>query len=54
VSPDAADGSLRIHQDARLSAALLNGAKTLGYPSPPDAGFICTLRAAARRPTGMS
>jgi len=32
VSPDAADGSLRIHQDARLSAALLDGAETLDYP----------------------
>jgi len=32
VSPDAADGSLRIHQDAKLSAARLNGAETLGYP----------------------
>ena len=32
VSPDAADGSLRIHQDARLSAALLDGTETLDYP----------------------
>jgi redox-sensitive bicupin YhaK (pirin superfamily) len=32
VSPDAAAGSLRIHQDVRLSAALLDGAETLGYP----------------------
>ena len=32
VSPDAADGSLRIHQDAQLSAALLDGAETLDYP----------------------
>ncbi|OGS90336.1 MAG: quercetin 2,3-dioxygenase [Gallionellales bacterium GWA2_60_18] len=32
VSPDAAQGSLRIHQDARLSAALLDGAETLDYP----------------------
>ena len=32
ASPDAADGSLRIHQDARLSAALLDGAGTLDYP----------------------
>jgi hypothetical protein len=32
VSPDAADGSLRIHQDARLSAARLDGAETLDYP----------------------
>ncbi len=34
VSPDAADGSLLIHQDARLSAALLDGAETLDYPIP--------------------
>jgi len=32
VSPDAADGSLRIHQDARLSTALLDGADLLDYP----------------------
>ena len=32
VSPDAADSSLLIHQDARLSAALLDGAETLDYP----------------------
>lgn len=32
VSPDAADGSLRIHQDARLSAALLDDTETLDYP----------------------
>jgi redox-sensitive bicupin YhaK (pirin superfamily) len=32
VSPDAAAGSLRIHQDVRLSAALLDGAETLDYP----------------------
>ncbi len=32
ASPDAANGSLRIHQDARLSAALLNGTETLDYP----------------------
>ncbi len=32
VSPDAADGSLRIHQDVRLSAALLDGGvETLAY-----------------------
>ncbi|OGS99868.1 MAG: quercetin 2,3-dioxygenase [Gallionellales bacterium RIFCSPLOWO2_12_FULL_59_22] len=34
VSPDAADGSLRIRQDARLSVALLDGAETLNYPIP--------------------
>lgn len=34
ASPDAADGSLRIHQDARLSAALLDGAGALDYPIP--------------------
>jgi len=32
ASPDAADGSLRIHQGAKLSAALLDGAETLDYP----------------------
>ncbi|MBY0575452.1 MAG: pirin family protein [Gallionellaceae bacterium] len=32
VSPDAADGSLHIHQDAWLSAALLDDAETLDYP----------------------
>lgn len=32
VSPDATEGSLRIHQDARLSAALLDGDETLDYP----------------------
>ena len=34
ASPDAADGSLRIHQDTRLSAALLDGAETLDYLIP--------------------
>jgi len=34
ASPDAVDGSLRIHQDVRLSAALLDGAETLDYPIP--------------------
>jgi len=34
VSPDAAHGSLRIHQDARLSAAMLGGTETLDYPIP--------------------
>jgi len=32
ASPDKAAGSLRIHQDVRVSAALLNGADTLSYP----------------------
>lgn len=32
VSPDAAQGSLKIHQDARLFAALLEAAETLDYP----------------------
>lgn len=32
ASPDAADGSLLIHQDTRLLAALLDGAETLDYP----------------------
>jgi len=32
VSPDATDGSLHIRQDAKLSAALLDGAETLDYP----------------------
>lgn len=32
ASPDAADGSLSIHQDVRLSAALLDGTETLDYP----------------------
>lgn len=32
ASPDAAQGSLTIHQDARVYAARLNGAETLGYP----------------------
>ncbi len=32
ASPDAAQGSLLIHQDARVFAARLNGAETLGYP----------------------
>lgn len=32
ASPDQADGSLRIHQDARISAALLDGTETLDYP----------------------
>mgnify|MGYP005805512165 CR=1 FL=1 len=34
ASPDATDGSLLIHQDARLSTALLDGAETLDYPIP--------------------
>jgi len=32
ASPDAAHGSLLIHQDARVFAARLNGAETLDYP----------------------
>jgi redox-sensitive bicupin YhaK (pirin superfamily) len=32
ASPDAGQGSLLIHQDARVSAALLNGAETLDHP----------------------
>jgi redox-sensitive bicupin YhaK (pirin superfamily) len=32
ASPDQAEGSLRIHQNARISAALLDGAETLNYP----------------------
>jgi len=34
ASPDAAQGSLLIHQDARVSAALLNGVGTLCYAIP--------------------
>ncbi|MGC2048829.1 MAG: pirin family protein [Gallionella sp.] len=34
ASPDQAAGSLLIHQDVRVSAALLNGAETLAYPVP--------------------
>ncbi len=32
ASPDQAEGSLRIHQDARVFAALLHGTETLDYP----------------------
>lgn len=32
ASPDAVQGSLLIHQDARVFAALLDGAQTLDYP----------------------
>ena len=32
ASPDQAAGSLRIHQDARVFAALVDGAETLAYP----------------------
>jgi redox-sensitive bicupin YhaK (pirin superfamily) len=32
ASSDAGQGSLLIHQDARVSAALINGAETLDYP----------------------
>lgn len=32
IAPDGAAGSLRIHQDARVSAACLDGAESLGYP----------------------
>ncbi len=32
ASPDSAQGSLLIHQDARVFAARLNGAETLDYP----------------------
>ncbi|MFZ5522895.1 MAG: pirin family protein [Pseudomonadota bacterium] len=34
ASQDQAAGSLRIHQDARVSAALLDGTETLAYPVP--------------------
>ena len=34
ASQDQAAGSLRIHQDARVSAALLNGTEKLVYPVP--------------------
>ena len=32
ASPDQADGSLHIHQDARIFATLLDGTETLNYP----------------------
>jgi hypothetical protein len=32
ASPDSAEGSLLIHQDARVFAARLDGAETLDYP----------------------
>lgn len=32
VSPDAADGSLLIHQDARIFASILDGEQTLEHP----------------------
>jgi redox-sensitive bicupin YhaK (pirin superfamily) len=35
ASPDAGQGSLLIHQDARVSAARLDGAETLDYPIVP-------------------
>jgi hypothetical protein len=35
ASPDAAQGSLSIHQDALVFAALLDGAGSLDYPLPP-------------------
>jgi len=34
ASPDQSDGSLLIHQDVRVFAALLNGTETLHYPNP--------------------
>jgi redox-sensitive bicupin YhaK (pirin superfamily) len=35
ASPDAGQGSLLIHQDARVSVARLDGAETLDYPIAP-------------------
>lgn len=35
ASPDGADGSLTIHQDVRLSTALLDGAERAGYAIAP-------------------
>jgi len=35
ASPDSAQGSLSIHQDARVYAARLDGAAALDYPLPP-------------------
>ena len=34
ISPDGADGSMRIHQDARLYAGLFDGAETAELPLP--------------------
>ncbi|HET7832336.1 MAG TPA: pirin family protein [Gallionella sp.] len=36
ASPDATGGSLRIHQDARVFAALLHGSETLDYAVDPS------------------
>ena len=36
ASPDSAQGSLSIHQDARVYAARLDGAAALDYPLPPE------------------
>jgi len=36
ASPDGADGSVTIHQDARLYAALMDGADTLEHELSPD------------------
>jgi len=50
VSPDAAahdasDDALHIHQDARISAAMLSGGETLGYPLiPGHRGYLQVAR----------
>lgn len=55
VSPDAAGDSLHIHQDARLSSALLDGAETLDYPIAAGRNIYLHIVPAyrARQPEGQ-
>ncbi len=47
ASPDGAEGSVRIHADARLYSSLLNGADAVTLPmDPARKGYVQVLRGA--------
>jgi redox-sensitive bicupin YhaK (pirin superfamily) len=54
ASPDQMDGSLRINQDARVSAALLNDAEMLRYPIPAGRQIYMHVARGALKANGYS
>jgi redox-sensitive bicupin YhaK (pirin superfamily) len=51
ISPEGTDGSLAVHQDARVYAGLFDGDEPPRWTSAPTATPMCTWRAAASRST---
>ncbi len=49
ASPDGADGSVTIHQDARVYAGLLDGTETASARTRSRAPCLCARRARQRR-----